>query len=604
MKVLFVLEDYLIDPLGIGYLASWIKSLHHEADLINYEAEDIYAKLNSYRPDIVAYSITTGRHKRFRELNEQIKSYCTSHLNYTPFSLFGGPHCTFYPQFVNSSDAIDAICIGEGYDTFQVLLESLSTNKLIDDVPNIRTHTQGYGDLAPLVNMDLMPLPDRHLLYKYQKNQENPIRSIIASFQCGLHCSYCVHEDTIILRIDGTTTEIKNLNIGDIVVGLTQKGTQWFCTSSIIENIWKTYKQAYKIVCEDGTEVICSGDHKWLTSKHQWEHIGSSPDNFNIMSITGNTIAHSKKVIRYIPIDGTIPMYDITTSTENFIANGLVSHNCYAPKYREVYELGSGFKNISARSPQLVCEEARQVRKEFKTHLFYFQDDVFPVWRKHWVDEFCKYWDNGPFHIQIRVEMIHEDIIEKLKSVGLHGITFAVESGVEKVRKEILKRNMSNAQIIEGAKILRKHGIKFRMENMMGTLGESYTDTLETLKLNIQCKPDLAWSSLWQPYPGTELGDKAIEMGLFDPTSDNIGFDFFHDSILLGQDANRIKNLQKLFGITVRYPFLLPITKILCKLPPNRIFDAIYSHYKKWAYEHRLYKVKPHLRGSKQMEEK
>ena len=113
--------------------------------------------------------------------------------------------------------------------------------------------------------------------------------------------------------------------------------------------------------------------------------------------------------------------------------------------------------------------------------------------------------------------MIHDDLIKKLKAVGLHGVTFAVESGNEQFRKKVLNRNMSNEQIFEAVKILRENDVRFRIENMMGVLDEKFEDTLETLKLNIKCKPDLAWASLWQPYPGTELGDEAILRGLFNP---------------------------------------------------------------------------------------
>lgn len=312
----------------------------------------------------------------------------------------------------------------------------------------------------------------------------------------------------------------------------------------------------------------------------------------------------SKKIISITPLNKICTMYDITTSTENFFANGLISHNCYAPKYRELYDLGTGFKQVTTRTPAVVCAEADEVTSQWRTELFYFQDDVFPVWKKGWIDEFCKHWEGYNFHIQIRAEMIHDDLIKQLKAVGLHGVTFAVESGVERIRKEILNRKMSNEQIIEASRILRKNDIRFRIENMMGVLDETFEDALETLRLNIKCKPDLAWSSLWQPYPGTELGDEAIRRGLFNPESDKIGFDFFHDTILTGKESTWISNLQKLFGVTVRFPFLASIVPMLCKLPKNQFYEWIYRGFKQWTYESRLYNVKPHLRGSKQMTER
>lgn len=466
MKVLFILEDYIICPLGIAYLSSYLKMCGHAIDLVNFDVENLKDKLSSYRPDILAYSITTGRHVKFREVNQEARRYCRDELGYKPFSLFGGPHCTFYPDFVDTCDEIDAICKGEGFIPFKELLNRLSENKGIEGIPNIYITGTDTPTLAPIEDKDNIPFPDRELIYKYSKNKQNPIRSIIASFECGLHCRYC-----------------------------------------------------------------------------------------------------------------------------------------YAPQYRKIYGLGKGFKMINSRSPLRVCEEADEVVANWHTDLFYFQDDIFPVWQKNFINSFVEHWGGYNFHIQIRAEMIHDPLIKRLKSVGLHGVTFAVESGVERIRKEILDRKMSNKQIINAANILRDNGIKFRIENMMGVMGETFADALTTLDLNIKCNPDLAWASLWQPYPGTSLGDEAIAKGLFNPKSDNIGFDFFHDTILVGKESLLISNLQKLFGVTTCFPWIRPFIPMLCRLPKNRVYNFVYAKFKQWTYESRLYKVKPHLRGSKQMAE-
>lgn len=129
MKVLFVLEDYIIDPLGIAYLSSYLKQYGHEVDLVNFDVEDVYDKLSQFRPDVLAYSITTGRHVKFRQLNLKLREWSQANLGYVPFSLFGGPHCTFYPQFVHE-DGVDAICQGEGFVGFKMLLNTLEEGDL------------------------------------------------------------------------------------------------------------------------------------------------------------------------------------------------------------------------------------------------------------------------------------------------------------------------------------------------------------------------------------------------------------------------------------------------------------------------------------------
>lgn len=46
----------------------------------------------------------------------------------------------------------------------------------------------------------------------------------------------------------------------------------------------------------------------------------------------GAALRGSSRVVEIEPLGETIEMVDITTSTENFIANGMISHNCYVPR--------------------------------------------------------------------------------------------------------------------------------------------------------------------------------------------------------------------------------------------------------------------------------
>lgn len=47
--------------------------------------------------------------------------------------------------------------------------------------------------------------------------------------------------------------------------------------------------------------------------------------------VVGTALRGSSRVVAVEPLGREIEMVDITTSTENFIANGMVSHNCYVP---------------------------------------------------------------------------------------------------------------------------------------------------------------------------------------------------------------------------------------------------------------------------------
>src|SRR5207248_9920606 len=61
------------------------------------------------------------------------------------------------------------------------------------------------------------------------------------------------------------------------------------------------------------------------------------------------------------PMGVALPMFDITTGTGDFIANGVVSHNCYARPTHEYLGLGAGTDferkiTVKPQAPQLLRE--------------------------------------------------------------------------------------------------------------------------------------------------------------------------------------------------------------------------------------------------------
>ena len=66
---------------------------------------------------------------------------------------------------------------------------------------------------------------------------------------------------------------------------------------------------------------------------------------------------------------------------------------------------------------------------------------------------------------------------------------------------------MSLDDILKGAKYLRDNGIKMMTQNILGAPGETKEQMLKTLELNIAVKPAFASASIFQPYPGTAIGE-------------------------------------------------------------------------------------------------
>jgi len=260
---------------------------------------------------------------------------------------------------------------------------------------------------------------------------------------------------------------------------------------------------------------------------------------------------------------------------------------CYNGQYKKLYNI----RRAVIRPVADIMEEIVELQR-YPLQLLFFQDDIFPLYDHRWLDRFCEEYASLhiPFHIQTRVEYINESVIKQLKEVGLHGVTFAIESGNTTLRNEVLRRRMSDATIIASADILHKHGINLRTENMIGIPHETPKTAMQTLKLNVACKPTIAWASVFQPYPGTDLGDMCLEEGLFDGDIDSFSESFFETYRLKVKHGKYYVRLQHLFSLAASSRLVRFLLPILLKLSLTKLYKIVYNRTKKRLYG-RLYKV-------------
>ena len=90
---------------------------------------------------------------------------------------------------------------------------------------------------------------------------------------CSHACTYCLSGDTPILMADGHTKPMAEVQVGDDIYGTLQSGLyRRYVTTRVLDH-WSTIKPAYRITLEDGTELITSQDHRFLTDRG-WKHVG------------------------------------------------------------------------------------------------------------------------------------------------------------------------------------------------------------------------------------------------------------------------------------------------------------------------------------------
>jgi DNA repair photolyase len=89
---------------------------------------------------------------------------------------------------------------------------------------------------------------------------------------CQHACAYCMEGQTPILMSDGRTKPLAEVRIGDEIYGTVKSGYYRRYAITTVLAHWSTVKPAYRVLLEDGTQLVCSADHRFLTERG-WKHV-------------------------------------------------------------------------------------------------------------------------------------------------------------------------------------------------------------------------------------------------------------------------------------------------------------------------------------------
>ncbi len=170
-------------------------------------------------------------------------------------------------------------------------------------------------------------------------------------------------------------------------------------------------------------------------------------------------------------------------------------------------------KYLRRRSPGSIVVELRGVRP---LHYVVFLDDTFTLDRA-WLHEFCNTYSaeiGVGFSINGRAETVDAEMLEMLARSGCRHVIYGVESGSERLRREVMKRPVGNACILEAFRRTQEAGMLATANYMLGLPGETRADVESTFAFNEELAPDDFGYFVFCPYPGTELFEVCRERGM------------------------------------------------------------------------------------------
>jgi radical SAM superfamily enzyme YgiQ (UPF0313 family) len=345
-----------------------------------------------------------------------------------------------------------------------------------------------------------------------------------------------------------------------------------------------------EIIESDGVDIICRGEGEYAVL----DLMNALDNNSEITTIPNLWVKQDCRIYKNEPrpliadLD-ELPFMDLELyyDTYPFLKNRAVKSFlgvrgcpfncsfCFNQKLKEMYK-GKG-KYVRSRSKENIIDEILHVKTKYGFKQAYFISDIMFL-NKNWALDFLKDYREKvkkPFICITRADMLDEELVRELKLSGCRTAWFGMESGNEKLRNELLKKNLRDEQIVKIAGLLKKYKIKFRTYCMMCLPGETVEQAYDTINLNIKIKTDYPWCSIYSPYSGTNLVDYAKEKGYLDQDFNINSIDDSHykSSVLKNDKANELFNIQRFYQTSVLFPVTLPVIRNLVKLPPNPLFN-------------------------------
>jgi len=168
---------------------------------------------------------------------------------------------------------------------------------------------------------------------------------------------------------------------------------------------------------------------------------------------------------------------------------------------------------IRQRSAENVLQEIKEIVKKYGIKEITFVDDTFTINRKRLI-AICKGMKElgVMWTCSARVNTVDEEVLKIMKNSGCKLIEYGVESGSQRILKNI-KKGITVEQAIKAVKWTKNAKIMVCTAFMIGNPGENKKTIRKTIKLAKKLDPDMMQLSILTPYPGTEVYDIVKKKG-------------------------------------------------------------------------------------------
>ena len=339
------------------------------------------------------------------------------------------------------------------------------------------------------------------------------------------------------------------------IIGFYSVASQYEFISDISKFIKSNYPEIFLIIggphatlnpeemAKDSFDAICIGEGEVpmleLANMLQKNEFPSNIKNLWIKKdsiIEKNQMAPFYEKLDLLPFPDRIMWDAYIGYKQNFIENNIsillgrgCPYNCTYCCNHALRKITDG-NYVRFRSPQNIIEEIKLIHEKYPLeNNIYLEVESFSA-NKVWAIEVCneieKYNKSLDIplsfgsNIRITPNANFDILFEACRRANILDLNIGLESGSERVRKDILKRNYSNIDVINTINSAKKYGLSYNFFIMIGIPGETIEDFKETIKICRTCQPKEMELYIFYPYPGTDLYKLCEKMNLLNEKID------------------------------------------------------------------------------------
>ncbi|MFH2133549.1 MAG: radical SAM protein [bacterium] len=245
----FPLAEAPSAPLGLCYVAAAFEKADAEVIILDYivrqySAEKLQTELNAFQPDLIGITSVTLNCNQAIEIIKTARAVFPSAV-----TVMGGHHVSFeYESTLRQHPEIDLVVIGEGEATIAELSPVIRDRRSWRQIAGI-AFMNGQELVVtpprdPVKDLDILPMPSRHLLPLSRYLALGFPVSIITSRGCPGRCIFCQGR-----RMVGSRVRSRNpINVVDEIETLLACG---FPRINFSDDFFTAKKQRVEAICRE-----------------------------------------------------------------------------------------------------------------------------------------------------------------------------------------------------------------------------------------------------------------------------------------------------------------------------------------------------------------